>query len=138
MRSAMTRNGRHGRMGWLAVGVMASLAAACTGQAANDAPSKETGPAVLDIGTENTVRVRTDDVTVGPSVSGTLTPRVQASVRAEVGGAVLLVTAEQGQGVRRGQLLARIEARTAADGVTSAESSVRSQKGLNDLVCAIM
>jgi len=77
--------------------------------------------------------VRTDDVTVGPSVSGTLTPRVQASVRAEVGGAVLLVTAEQGQGVRRGQLLARIEARTAADGVTSAESSVRSQEQALDL-----
>ena len=133
MRSAMTRNGRHGRMGWLAVGVMASLAAACTGQAANDASPKETGPAVLDIGTENTVRVRTDDVTVGPAVSGTLTPRVQATVRAEVGGSVLLVTAEQGQGVRRGQLLARIEARTAADGVTSAESSVRSQEQALDL-----
>jgi membrane fusion protein (multidrug efflux system) len=129
MRDAMTRRARHNRMGWLAVGLIASLAAACSGgeakEAANAAPA---GPPVLDIGKENTITVSTDDIVTGPAVSGTLAPKLQATVRAEVGGAVLTVTAEQGQAVRRGQLLARIEARTAGEAVTSAESSVRSQE----------
>jgi RND family efflux transporter MFP subunit len=66
-------------------------------------------------------------------VSGTLAPKTQATVRAEIGGAVLTVTAEQGQAVRRGQLLARIEARTAGEAVSSAESAVRSQEQALDL-----
>lgn len=133
MSDAMTRNERHGRMGWLAVGLIAVLTAACAGGAAKEASDTPTGPPVLDIGKENTVVVATDDIVTGPAVSGTLAPKTQATVRAEVGGAVLTVTAEQGQAVQRGQLLARIEARTAGEAVTSAESSVRSQEQALDL-----
>lgn len=133
MRVAMTRNARHGRMGWLAVVMVASLAAACSGSGSakeqDQARAKAAAPPpVLDIGKENTVTVTTDEIVTGPSVSGTLAPKEQATVRAEVGGALLTVTAEQGQAVRKGQLLARIEALTAAEAVTSAESSVRSQE----------
>jgi len=131
----MTRTTRHGRMGWLAVGLMASLAAACGGNGAakeKDAATA-TAPPVLDVGKENTVTVAVDDIITGPVVSGTLAPKTQSTVRAEVGGAVLTVTAEQGQAVRRGQLLARIEARTAGEAVSSAESSLRSQEQALDL-----
>ena len=128
MRDAMTGNARRGRMGWLAVGLIASLAAACSGGAAKEAPAAPEAPPVLEIGSENTVTVALDDIVTGPAVSGTLAPKNQATVRAEVGGAVLTVTAEQGQAVRRGQLLARIEALTAGEAVTSAESAVRSQE----------
>lgn len=128
MRDAMTGNARRGRMGWLAVGLIASLAAACSGEAAKEAPAAADATPVLEIGSENTVTVAMDDIVTGPAVSGTLAPKLQATVRAEVGGAVLSVTAEQGQAVRRGQLLARIEALTASEAVTSAESSVRSQE----------
>lgn len=126
----MTRKARHGRTSWLAVGLVASLAAACGGsEAAKDAGgTAAAAPAVLDIGKENTVAVTADDIVTGPAVSGTLAPKTQATVRAEIGGSVLTVTAEQGQAVRRGQLLARIEARTADEAVSSAESSVRSQE----------
>jgi membrane fusion protein (multidrug efflux system) len=131
----MRRTARYGRMGWLAVGLMASLAAACGGNGA--AKEKEavttTAPPTLDVGKENTVTVAVDDIITGPAVSGTLAPKTQATVRAEVGGAVLSVTAEQGQAVRRGQLLARIEARTAGEVVSSAESAVRSQEQALDL-----
>lgn len=134
MRDAMTRKARLGRMGWLAVGLIASLAAACSGGAAKESTNPAPpAPPVLDIGKENTVSVATDEIVTGPAVSGTLAPKLQATVRAEVGGAVLTVTAEQGQAVRRGQLLARIEARTAGEAVTSAESSVRSQEQALDL-----
>src|SRR5690606_8405279 len=67
-------------------------------------------------------------VVVGPVVSGTLTPRVQATVRAELGGAILSVTAEPGQAVRKGQVLARINAPTQDEAVRSAESSLRSEE----------
>ena len=131
----MTRKARRGRTSWLAVGLVASLAAACGGsEAARDAGgTAAAAPAVLDIGKENTVAVTADDIVTGPAVSGTLAPKTQATVRAEIGGSVLTVTAEQGQAVRRGQLLARIEARTADEAVSSAESSVRSQEQALDL-----
>jgi membrane fusion protein (multidrug efflux system) len=133
MRDAMTRKARHGRMGWLAVGLLASLAAACGGSEAAKEAAAPAAPPVLDIGKENTVSVATDDIVSGPAVSGTLAPKTQATVRAELGGALLMVSAEQGQAVRRGQVLARIEARTAEEGVSSAQSSVRSQEQALDL-----
>jgi membrane fusion protein (multidrug efflux system) len=134
MRDAMTRKARHGRMGWLTVGLLASLAAACGGtEAAKESAAAPAAPPVLDIGKENTVSVATDDIVSGPAVSGTLAPKTQATVRAELGGALLMVSAEQGQAVRRGQVLARIEARTAEEAVSSAQSSVRSQEQALDL-----
>lgn len=139
MRVAMTRNARqHGRNGLLVAVALASLAAACSGGSAKEkeqqqAAAAPAAPPVLDIGKENTVRVTKDEIVTGPVISGTLAPKEQATVRAEVGGAVLSVTAEQGQAVRKGQQLALIEARTASEGVTSAESAVRSQEQALDL-----
>ena len=136
MRDVMTRQVRRGRVGVLGLALLASLAAACSGSGAAKEPEKGAAPVappVLDIGTENTVTVATDEIITGPVVSGTLSPKDQATVRAEVGGSVLSAGLEQGQAVRRGQLLARIEARTAGEMVTSAESSVRSQEQALDL-----
>jgi RND family efflux transporter MFP subunit len=136
----MTGHARLRRIDWTAalVGVTASLvlAAGCGNGATKEAEAKAAAPApppVLEIGKENTVRVGLDEIRTGPSISGTLAPKDQATVRAEVGGSVLSVTAEQGQAVRRGQVLARIEARTAGEAVSSAESSVRSQEQALDL-----
>jgi RND family efflux transporter MFP subunit len=131
MRDAMRSTTRRGRMGILGLAILASFAAACSGSGAakeqEKGDAKAAAPAVLEIGAENTVKVETDEIITGPVVSGTLMPKDQATVRAEVGGSVISVALEQGQVVRRGQLLARIEARTAGEMVTSAESSVRSQ-----------
>lgn len=136
----MTGHARRRRIDWTAglVGVAASLviAAGCGNGAAKDAEAKAavpTAPPVLEIGKENTVRVTLDDIRTGPVISGALAPKDQATVSAEIGGSVLSVTAEQGQAVRRGQVLARIEARTASEAVTSAESSLRSQEQALDL-----
>lgn len=130
MRKAMTGEVRHSRVGVFAALLgLSALAAACSGSGAaqEQAPASATPP-VLEIGRENTVRVRVEEIRSGPVISGTLMPKTRATVRAEVGGAVLAVLAEQGQTVRKGQVLARIESRTASDAVTSAESAVRSQE----------
>lgn len=130
MRVAMRRFGWHGAA-VLSVVAAATVMAGCSGSGEAKAPegtAATAAPPTLEIGTENIVRVASDTILTGAAVSGTLTPKEQATVRAEVGGAVLSVTAEQGQPVRKGQVLARIEARTASDGVQSAQSSVRSQE----------
>ena len=127
----MTHNWRNGRMAGLAgLALLVVVAAGCSGSgAAKEAESATPAPPpVLEIGKENTVAVTAGDIVTGPVISGTLAPKEQATVRAEVGGAVLRVTVEQGQSVRKGQLLAVIEAHTLGDAVTSAQSSVRSQE----------
>lgn len=121
------------RRGWVGLVMLAGLlsaAVACGGGAAAgaDDESATPEPAPLEVGHENTLRVEHGEVVVGPVVSGTLTPRVQATVRAELGGAILSVTAEPGQAVRKGQVLARINAPTQDEAVRSAESSLRSEE----------
>jgi membrane fusion protein (multidrug efflux system) len=88
--------------------------------------SANTPPAVIDIGRENIIIVRTDEISVGPLVSGDLRAQREATVRAELSGSVLQVVPDEGQAVRQGALLARIEARTQEDALRSAESLLRS------------
>jgi RND family efflux transporter MFP subunit len=74
---------------------------------------------------ENIVTVVRDTIVVGPIVSGELRPEREATVRAEIGGSVTQVNVREGQPVRRGTVLGRIETRTLDDVRQSAMSSVR-------------
>jgi RND family efflux transporter MFP subunit len=100
------------------------LLAACGTEAEN---ASETEPAVaVRIGTENVVTVKRDAIVVGPAISGELRAQREATVRAEIGGSLTQVTVEEGQPVRRGALLGRIETRTLDDVRQSAQSAMRS------------
>jgi len=102
---------------------VAVLSAACNkveGEGAAPAP------VAVQIGAENVVAVESGTIVVGPIISGELTPTREATVRAELGGAVLEVTVEEAQAVSKGALLARIETRTLEDARQSAASAVRS------------
>ena len=70
--------------------------------------------------------VESGTIVVGPIISGELTPTREATVRAELGGAILDVAVEEAQAVSRGALLARIETRTLDDARLSAVSALRS------------
>jgi RND family efflux transporter MFP subunit len=83
-------------------------------------------PAAIEIGREDLVTVSRAEISVGPLISGELRAAREATVRAEVGGSVLQVSAEEGQTVRQGTLLARIEDQTLREAVASAQSDVRS------------
>ena len=74
---------------------------------------------------ENIVTVARDTIVVGPIVSGELRPEREATVRAEIGGSVTQVNVREGQPVRRGTVLGRIETRTLDDVRLSAASGVR-------------
>jgi multidrug efflux pump subunit AcrA (membrane-fusion protein) len=61
----------------------------------------------------------------GPAVSGSLEPKVAATVRAEIMGPVERTYIDEGQRVRRGVLLARINDTSVRDTYLSARSAVR-------------
>jgi membrane fusion protein (multidrug efflux system) len=104
--------------------VAAMLATACsTGASEEDAPAQ---PAPVQIGAENVVRVARGEIVVGPVISGELRAAREATVRAELSGPMTDVAIEEGQAVRRGALLGRIEARQLEDARRSAETAVKS------------
>jgi membrane fusion protein (multidrug efflux system) len=103
---------------------LAVLSASCNQSVEGE--STAAAPLAVQVGAENIVSVESATVVVGPIISGELSPTREATVRAELGGAVLDVAVEEAQAVSRGALLARIETRTLEDARQSAASSVRS------------
>jgi membrane fusion protein (multidrug efflux system) len=104
----------------------ALLASACGGGASQAAAPA--APAVIEIGGENVITVAPSSISVGPLISGELRAQREATVRAEIGGSVVQVVPDEGQAVKQGALLARIEARTQQDAYLSAQSAVRSSE----------
>jgi RND family efflux transporter MFP subunit len=102
----------------------ALLLSACAGEA-DKAPVPD-APAAVRVGPENVVAVARDVIVVGPTISGEIRAVREATVRAEIGGSMTQVSVEEGQAVRKGALLGRIETRTLDDARQSASSAVRS------------
>ena len=99
----------------------AFLISACT----TEAEKPPAPPAAVRVGMENIVTVAQGTIVVGPIVSGELRAEREATVRAEIGGSVTQVNVREGQAVRKGTLLGRIETRTLDDVRQSAMSSER-------------
>jgi RND family efflux transporter MFP subunit len=109
-----------------AIGMLLALSlAACSGNAASDAPDPAASAPIL-IGKENVVTVTRDTIVAGPIISGELRPEREAVLRAQLGGSMLEVALKEGQAVRKGAVLGRIDARSLEDARTSARSAVRS------------
>ena len=112
--------------------IAAALAAAgCRGGSAEAADSNVVE--TTTVGTENIAVVTNGVLQSGPTVSGTLTPEREAVVRAQVGGSVLQTYADQGQAVKSGQTLGRIEAGGLQDVYLSARASVTSASNSADV-----
>ena len=98
------------------------------GAACQSAKGEETPPAprpVL-IGSENVIVAKQDQIVAGPIISGELRPDREAMLRAQLGGSVLEVRVKEGQSIKAGAVMGRIEARTLEDTRRSVESAVRS------------
>ncbi len=104
--------------------ILAALLAAGCGQADNAAQSK--APATVAIGRESVTVVSRQPISTGPLLSGELRPEREATVRAQVGGALLDVHADQGQPVRASEILAHIDAAAIRDTQASARTAVQS------------
>lgn len=93
---------------------------ACNGKEAESA-TPGTPPGVA-VGPENITVVTEGELSSGPAISGALAPEREATVRAQVSGAVMKVQVDQGMRVRAGQSLAQIDDRTMRDAFLSARS----------------
>jgi RND family efflux transporter MFP subunit len=98
------------------------------------AAAAETSAAEADmtVGREAIAVVRAEEIRNGPALSGQLSAETQATVRAEVSGAVLQTLVDVGASVRAGQDLARLDDSgirdqyiSARSGVTTAENSAQ-------------
>jgi RND family efflux transporter MFP subunit len=112
------------RIGSLAIlAALAFIIGACKGKQP-DTAAVVADPAVL-IGRENLAVAELTELRSGPSISGTLEPKVEARVRSEITGPVERTFADEGQRVRQGTLLARIDDNSVRDAYLSARSAVR-------------
>jgi RND family efflux transporter MFP subunit len=101
---------------------LALAVAACNAQPA--APPEGRAPPVLRLAAEDVVTVTRQKLSVGPRLSGTLTPSLRSIVRAEAPGSVVAIGPELGDAVKQGDLLARIEIKALGDTAASAQSGV--------------
>ncbi|HEY5546806.1 MAG TPA: efflux RND transporter periplasmic adaptor subunit [Gemmatimonadaceae bacterium] len=93
---------------------------ACNGKEAESATPST--PAGVAVGAENIAIVTQGDLASGPAISGALGPEREATVRAQVSGAVMKVNVDQGTRVAAGASLAQIDDRTLRDAFLSARS----------------
>ena len=80
----------------------------------------------LLISPEDVHTVRNNALASGPGITGTIQPERRADVRAEVSASVLQVLKENGDTVKRGDLLVKLDDTAIRDALTSAEATSRS------------
>jgi membrane fusion protein (multidrug efflux system) len=79
----------------------------------------------LLISPEDLLTVSTNTLASGPTITGSVQPERRADLRAEVSAVVLEVLRENGEPVRRGDLLVRLDKTAIRDTLTAAEASAR-------------
>jgi RND family efflux transporter MFP subunit len=97
------------------------LLTGCGSDASTETPTEE--PAVILL-PEDLAIVRSQAISTGPRISGTLTAAETAALRAESAGSVVDVQAEIGDRVEKGTVLAKIESQVASSAFVSTQSAV--------------
>ena len=105
----------------LAAALLAALPFSGCGRDQSEEPAP---PPEIVLGPADIAIVVRAEVQTGPSLSGSLAAEEQATVRAQLAGSILETYAEPGEPVRRGQLLARLDAFSLRDTYTSAQVAV--------------
>lgn len=90
-------------------------------------------PSAVVVGPENVAVVKQEEITNGPTISGSLQPALEATIRAEVSGPVLEAYVDVGQRVTKGQPLMRIDDSAIREQVLSARSAVTTAQNNLDL-----
>jgi RND family efflux transporter MFP subunit len=104
---------------------LAAIVAAC-GQAPGAAPKTAAAPAApLIVSTEDVYTIRNATLTGGPSITGTIQPERRADLRAEVSAVVIKVLKENGDAVKRGDLLVQLDDTAIRDALAAAEAASR-------------
>ena len=111
----------------LIAAVLATSLTACDKSPGKGDSKKEASaqPAKLVIAPEDFITVQANAVASGPVVTGSIQPERKADLRAEVSAVVLQVLKENGDVVRRGDVLARLDQTAILDNLRSAEDNAR-------------
>ena len=97
--------------------------AGCGKGASGNTPEDATAKMLL--APEDLVTVSNSALATGPSITGSIEPERRADLRAEVSAVVLAVLKENGDSVKRGDLLVRLDQTSIRDTLTSADASAR-------------
>jgi membrane fusion protein, multidrug efflux system len=114
----------------LAIMSLLALVTACGGakkDAAQDA-SKKPAPQSLLLVPEDLVEISTTRIASGPVISGSLQAKKQADLRAEVSAIVMQVMKDNGDQVKKGDLLVRLDDTTFRQAMASAQEAERAAR----------
>ncbi len=95
----------------------------CGKGASGNTPEKEVLTKLL-VSPEDLLTVSSNALASGPSITGSVEPERRADLRAEVSAVVLTVLKENGEPVKRGDLLVRLDQTAIRDSLTAAQSSM--------------
>jgi membrane fusion protein, multidrug efflux system len=103
-----------------------AVALAGCGKGPNAAPKAGAAAATpLIVSPEDLVTVRNSALASGPSITGSIQPERRADLRAEVPAVVLRVLKENGEAVKKGELLVQLDETALRDTLSSAEAASR-------------
>lgn len=109
---------------WWAAAVLVACGGAQSPQQAQKTQQAE--PAVLSLGSEDIwVAGRSGAALVGAALTGAIQAERRADLRAEVGSVVLRVVRDNGEPVKRGELLVKLDDAAIRDTLVSAEEALR-------------
>ncbi|HEU4778719.1 MAG TPA: efflux RND transporter periplasmic adaptor subunit [Steroidobacteraceae bacterium] len=98
--------------------------AGCGKGASGNTPEKEAQAKAL-LSPEDLLTVSNSALASGPSITGSIEPERRADLRAEVSAVVLAVLKDNGDPVKRGDLIVRLDQTSIRDSLTAAEASSR-------------
>jgi membrane fusion protein (multidrug efflux system) len=108
---------------------VASALVACSKDAKDPAKggkdAKDTKVVQLQIAPEDLLTVQSNALASGPVITGSIQPERKADLRAEVSAVVLQVLKENGEPVKRGDVLVRLDETAIRDSLGSTEASAR-------------
>jgi RND family efflux transporter MFP subunit len=88
--------------------------------------AQKAAAAPLLVSAEDLATIRNSALSSGPAITGSIQPERRADLRAEVQAIVLQVLRENGDAVKRGEVLVRLDDTAIRDGLASAEATSRS------------
>ncbi len=112
------------RAGAVVVLAYSLLSLGACSKGADHTPEEAEAVALL-VSPEDLVTVSNSALASGPSITGSVEAERRADLRAEVSAVVLSVLKENGDPVRRGDLLVRLDPNAIRDSLTAAEASAR-------------
>ena len=109
----------------LILALSATLAGCNNSSAKADKKDADAKPTTLIVAPEDLLTVQGSAIVSGPVVTGTIQPERKADLRAEVSAVVLQVLKENGDVVRRGDVLVRLDENSIRDNVNAADDAAR-------------